>query len=605
MAQRFSQNGWLAQPTTEHFTRFTAGGNGWWAANDDVAVVFGEFIRRFVAEVEPIAGPVLDDWSYANRLVRGSATVVSNHGSATACFAGDTEIVTRDGIRKIGDLAGTTATVLARDPRTGKAGTWVDAPIREFGVQPTRVVNLARHGRTMQIRATGDHRWYVMRPTEVDYLHKDGRMRHYTRDRVHEVTTDELIPTDAILMCRSRSEAKRAEPSPIGVAHGIVFGDGTLTRTVGSAVSLFGAKVELLRFFPEPRVTVRSRSDGLVETYVDNLPKAFKALPDKNESTQYLLGWLAGLIATDGHVTRGGSVMWSTASEDVATFVRDLCPRLGIGASVTVKKRGEDAYAPGYDHEMRFVKSTLGPNFMVRSDQRERMTDDVRASAAWRVESVTDSGVEETVYCATVPELRTFTLAGDLLTGNCDLNALQHPRGVHNTFTVAKRAAMRRIRNQITDASGRPVLRLGLDYTGTVDDMHVEVDTTAAGIKEAADKIRHQATLQEDDVSFADTHKLTEADVKAYGTADNKVGDRKSYDEILRFPPAIARLRREMAAQSASSKASIDALTKAVTALAAGSAKDVKAAFDTGIKGLEQAISDLDVKLVVTDTDND
>ena len=271
MAQRFSQNGWPAYATTEHFTWFTAGGNGWWAANDDVAVVFGEFIRRFVAEVEPIAGPVLDDWSYANRLVRGSSTVVSNHGSATAI----------------------------------------------------------------------------------------------------------------------------------------------------------------------------------------------------------------------------------------------------------------------------------------------------------------------------------------------DLNALQHPRGVHNTFTPAKRAAMRRIRNQITDASGRPVLRLGLDYTGTVDDMHVEVDTTAARIKEAADKIKHQATLQEDDVSFADTHKLTEADVKAYGPEGKvKVGDRKSYDEIVRFPPATARLRAELAAQSAATKASIDALTKAVTALAAGSAKDVKAAFDAGIKGLEQAIADLDVKLVVTDTDN-
>src|SRR5215213_5395312 len=84
MAQRFSQNGWPAYATTEHFTRFTAAGTGWWAANADLAVVFTEFIERFNAEVERIEGPVLDDWSYANRLVRGSATVVSNHGSATA-----------------------------------------------------------------------------------------------------------------------------------------------------------------------------------------------------------------------------------------------------------------------------------------------------------------------------------------------------------------------------------------------------------------------------------------------------------------------------------------------------------------------------------------
>jgi hypothetical protein len=81
---RFSQNGWPAYPDTRRYTRFTAAGQGWWAANADVAVVFTEFIERFAREVESITGPVLDDWSYANRLVRGSATVVSNHGSATA-----------------------------------------------------------------------------------------------------------------------------------------------------------------------------------------------------------------------------------------------------------------------------------------------------------------------------------------------------------------------------------------------------------------------------------------------------------------------------------------------------------------------------------------
>ncbi|HST86294.1 MAG TPA: hypothetical protein VLL08_31440 [Kineosporiaceae bacterium] len=81
---RRSQNGWPAYATTEHFTRFTAGGAGWWAANDDVAVVFAEFIRQFVKRIESLKGPILDDWSWANRLVRGSTSVVSNHGSATA-----------------------------------------------------------------------------------------------------------------------------------------------------------------------------------------------------------------------------------------------------------------------------------------------------------------------------------------------------------------------------------------------------------------------------------------------------------------------------------------------------------------------------------------
>lgn len=84
MTQVFSGNGWPAYKDTSKFTRFEAANQKWWAANDDVAVVFKEFIERFDREVEEITQKVLDDWSYANRLVRGSTRVVSNHGSATA-----------------------------------------------------------------------------------------------------------------------------------------------------------------------------------------------------------------------------------------------------------------------------------------------------------------------------------------------------------------------------------------------------------------------------------------------------------------------------------------------------------------------------------------
>lgn len=83
MVQR-SQNGWVARSETSHFTRATVCGFGYWAANPDVAVVFGEFIERFDTEVEELTQPKLDDWSWADRNVRGSDTVVSNHGSATA-----------------------------------------------------------------------------------------------------------------------------------------------------------------------------------------------------------------------------------------------------------------------------------------------------------------------------------------------------------------------------------------------------------------------------------------------------------------------------------------------------------------------------------------
>jgi hypothetical protein len=83
-----SQNGWPAFSTPQEgrFVRFTVAGRGFWAASPDVAVVAGEFLARFDAEVERVVlpGEVLNDWSFADRLIRGSSAAVSNHGSATA-----------------------------------------------------------------------------------------------------------------------------------------------------------------------------------------------------------------------------------------------------------------------------------------------------------------------------------------------------------------------------------------------------------------------------------------------------------------------------------------------------------------------------------------
>lgn len=79
-----SQNGWPAYDTTRNYVRHETNGFAFWAANQDVALIFDEFIRRFDKDVEEITQKTLDDWSYANRLVRGSTSVVSNHGSATA-----------------------------------------------------------------------------------------------------------------------------------------------------------------------------------------------------------------------------------------------------------------------------------------------------------------------------------------------------------------------------------------------------------------------------------------------------------------------------------------------------------------------------------------
>jgi len=78
-----SQNGWPVLTRSE-LTWFTAAGERFAAANADVSYVADYLITRFNAEVEPIEGKVLDDWSWDSRKVTGSRTTISNHASATA-----------------------------------------------------------------------------------------------------------------------------------------------------------------------------------------------------------------------------------------------------------------------------------------------------------------------------------------------------------------------------------------------------------------------------------------------------------------------------------------------------------------------------------------
>lgn len=77
-----SQNGWPVFDTTEHYVRATTAGFGYWAANDDVAVIFDELIKRWVKYVEPLN--LKSCWSWAERPIRGASTGYSNHASATA-----------------------------------------------------------------------------------------------------------------------------------------------------------------------------------------------------------------------------------------------------------------------------------------------------------------------------------------------------------------------------------------------------------------------------------------------------------------------------------------------------------------------------------------
>lgn len=191
------------------------------------------------------------------------------------------------------------------------------------------------------------------------------------------------------------------------------------------------------------------------------------------------------------------------------------------------------------------------------------------------VEEITQSTLDDWSYANRLVRGSTSVVSNHGSATAIDLNALQHPRGVHKTFTPAKAKAVRRIKNEITDDSGVPVLRLGLDFTTTVDDMHVEINTGPRRVHEAAEKIRKR---KEDDVKveFTDDQlkklgaamldtpiKLTEAAAAAIG-GDMKEGQEVSLRYLLQWSPLVRRLGREDAARDQQLQRTVDDLALAV-----------------------------------------
>jgi hypothetical protein len=215
------------------------------------------------------------------------------------------------------------------------------------------------------------------------------------------------------------------------------------------------------------------------------------------------------------------------------------------------------------------------------------------------VEEITQKTLDDWSYANRLVRGSTSVVSNHGSATAIDINALQHPRGVRNTFSRAQAAQIRKIKSAITDNDGKPVLRLGMDYTSTVDDMHVEINVNAARVKQAANKIRKR---KEDDVSFSDKHKLTEADIRAYDQPGLRVGQTRTYDVLVRFPPATERLRREMTAQIGALTRMVGTLADAIKADGSLTAEEATA---SAIEGARIALAELDAPAVDHDPVDD
>lgn len=336
-----------------------------------------------------------------------------------ACFRGDTRVLTWDGARRIADLARDGYAVLLDGDRD-----WVKAEVKSFGHQQLWRIRLTRDGVVKEIFTTKEHRWFVN--PNANFARHD------------ETVTAELSPGSKLAHLAPLNVVtdSRLVPSPQGIAHGIVFGDGTnfgrrgFRRGVSGTLALYGDKKELHRFFPLNRWTEFDPGEKYRDRLairISDIPNGYKTMPSLDESPSYLYGWLVGLMATDGSVSKSYSI--SSSRREVLQHVRDICTQLGV-ITYPISSRSRVGIHQDVESEIYSVTiaaETVSDDFLVRSDHivarsvhiDKRTYRQWRAARRWTVVSVEPTEEIEEVYCAVVPTTQSFVLEDNILTGNC------------------------------------------------------------------------------------------------------------------------------------------------------------------------------------------
>jgi hypothetical protein len=368
---------------------------------------FGEV--KIVHDDEEMDFAVIEDWETGRKRLDvhlpGEYYVIN-------CLAAETLVVTSEGDRPICDLVGR-ATLLV--PNAKGLGNWREVEVRAFGRQRLWALHLRRGRVTKTIRVTADHRWLV-----------SGRLGLY-----RQTTTRDLQPGERLPSCFARTLAsygdKAPAPSAVGIMQGFTFGDGSHELAVKqkAAVTLFGAKEKALLPYFQPCRKTRVRYKGKLLWRIEDLPRSWKQRPSTDESLSFLLGWLAGYFAADGHISKSGrqAVLCSSRPENLE-FAKAVCYQLGVRVS-PVRTRVRVGF--GVERPVSFISlNVLGlpEEFWLLAHHRRRAAwwrqkATTRLRASWVVTGAEPTDDVEEVFCAVVPGVEKFTLADNLLTMNC------------------------------------------------------------------------------------------------------------------------------------------------------------------------------------------
>lgn len=351
------------------------------------------------------------------------------------CFSGETEYITRDGIKTLKETVGTTQRVLAA------GGKWVDAKIKTFGEQELYRLVVKRGVRYKTIMTTADHRWFV-KSKQKSLVAANGVEGEKPVYKTRECHTTDLKNGMRLLSCYgSGIKNNYLRPSIVGIQHGICYGDGTTGSSDsnhGTYLYLCGPKnIGLLKYFQGFHVTPAPERGSEGAMRVADLPRFYRNAPVMNEASTYLYGWLAGYFAADGRITKLGTPQISSKHKENLEVVRSVCAILGIGThditSGYQTVRYEDGKVKKFlQYRITLYSDHLTDEFFLMEHHLERFKQRTARECShyenWNVVSVEETGLKEETYCAQVPDYNSFALAGNILTGNCGMTSTDMKR---------------------------------------------------------------------------------------------------------------------------------------------------------------------------------
>jgi len=307
---------------------------------------------------------------------------------------------------------------------------WQSAEVKCFGKDILYDIHFKRRGfrKDRIVRATLNHRWRLIDGTFVatkdlkETTHKGFDSRSSNKIPYIEVQRPE-VDMDSIDYI-------------YGIRHGLVYGDGTTIkrceRNLGYQIRLCSDQEELIKYFEGHTIHYPPSFNGDPVIFMwDDFSKThpLKELPSIDETDEYLTGFFRGWLAADGTVGGNGKVSLCCGIEE-EKWLREIMPRIGIQFnSATHQKlkghiqkfiRGKEIIGKKQLVTLRVNNISLKKEDLIIRRKRDRFRE--VEVPFWTFDHIDyESGKEEDIYCAIVPETQDFVLEDGLLTGNSAL----------------------------------------------------------------------------------------------------------------------------------------------------------------------------------------